>query len=163
MAQTDQIAVTISEGDLADIQGALGTLQAKLMPHLKTLTPQERIELPKMGDKTVAFVTKALEYGQAHAELVPAFLDVPAMAVDVKAVQQLRNFTQVLTPLSDALNDSLMLSGSEAYQGALVFYANVKTAARVRVPKAQSVYDDLASRFPGATAKKATTAKVTNA
>jgi hypothetical protein len=155
MAQSDQIAVTISEGDLAAIQEALGTLESKLLPHLKTLTPQERVELPKMGDKTVSFVTKALEYGQAHKDLVPAYLDLPALAVDVKAVERLRNFAQVLNPLSDALNDSLMLSGSEAYQGALVFYANVKTAARVHVPKAQSVYDDLSTRFPGATAKKA--------
>lgn len=154
MAQADQIAVTISEGDLTAIQEALGTLQTKLMPHLKALTPQDRLELPKMGDKTVSFVTKALEYGQAHQELVPAYLDLPALEVDVKAVQQLRNLSQVLNPLTDALNDTVMLSGSEAYQGALVFYANVKTAAKVHVPKAQSIYDDLAGRFPGAPTKK---------
>jgi hypothetical protein len=154
MAQSDQIAVTISEADLADIQEALGTLEAKLMPHLKTLTPQERVELPKMGDKTVSFVTKALEYGQTHKDLVPAYLDLPALAVDVKAVQQLRNLSQMLTPINDALDDSLMLSGSEAYQGALVFYSNVKSAAKVHVPKAQTVYDDLSARFPGSPAKK---------
>ena len=85
---------------------------------------------------------------------MPAFLDLTAMAVDAKAVQQLRNLSQLLTPISDALNDSVTLSGSEAYQGALVFYANVKAAAKVHVPKAQTVYDDLSSRFPGAPVKK---------
>ena len=76
-----------------------------------------------------------------------------------QTVQQLRNLSQMLAPISDALDDSLMLSGSEAYQGALVFYSNVKSAAKVHVPKAQTVYDDLSTRFPGAPAKKAAPAK----
>lgn len=42
----------------------------------------------------------------------------------------------------------------EAYQGALVFYSNVKNAAKVKTPKAGTIYDDLAARFPGGTSKK---------
>ena len=154
MAQQDLIAVNIPEADLADIKAAIATLAAKLKPHLQTLTTQERIELPKMGDKTVAFVQKALEYGQQNKDLVPSFLDLAALATDVKAVQSLRELAQGLNPITDALNDSMTLSGSEAYQGALVFYSNVKNAAKVKAPNAGTIYDDLSSRFPGAPAKK---------
>lgn len=75
MAQQDLISVNIPEADLMDIKSAVNTLQAKLLPHLKTLSTQERIELPKMGDKTVAFVRKAYEYGRQNKDLVPSFLD----------------------------------------------------------------------------------------
>lgn len=48
----------------------------------------------------------------------------------------------------------MTLSGSEASQGALVFYSNVKNAAKVKAPNAATIYDDLSSRFPGGAAKK---------
>ncbi len=155
MAQQDVISVHIPESELSEIKAAIATLQAKLLPHLKTLTSQERQELPKMGDKTVAFVTKALEYGKQNAALVPTFLDTTAFETDVTAVETLRSLTQGLNPVSDALNDSLILSGSEAYQGALVFYTSVKAAAKVKAANAQTIYDDLSNRFPGGTVKKA--------
>ncbi len=154
MAQQDLIAVKIPEADLVEIKAAIATLAAKLVPHLQTLTAQERIELPKMGDKTVAFVQKALEYGQQNKDLVPSFLDLAALATDVKAVGALRELAQGLNPITDALNDSMTLSGSEAYQGALVFYSNVKNAAKVKAPNAGTIYDDLSARFPGSVAKK---------
>ena len=72
------------------------------------------------------------------------------IAVDVAAVTTLRGLEQALTPLVDAVSDSLILSGSEAYQAALVFYNNAKGAAKLRVHGAQGIYDDLAARFPGA-------------
>jgi len=154
MAQQNLIAVNIPETDLAEIKVAMATLKEKLLPHLQMLTPQERLELPKMGERNVSFVQKALEYGLQNNDLVPAFLDIKALAIDVKAVQTLRDIVHELSPIHDALHDSMTLSGSEAYQGALVFYSNVKNAAKVKTPKAGSIYDDLASRFPGGTSKK---------
>ena len=154
MAQQDLISVNIPEADLTEIKAAVNTLHAKLLPHLKTLSTQERIELPKMGDKTVAFVQKAFEYGQQNKDLVPSFLDMTALATDIKSVQTLRELAQTLNPVADALNDSMTLSGSEAYQGALVFYSSVKNAAKVKAPNAATILDDLSARFPGTAARK---------
>jgi hypothetical protein len=154
MSQTNSIAVSIPDADLAEIRGAIGVLRAKLAPHLKSLTPQDRQELPKMGDKTLAFVQKAFEYGTLHAELAPGYLDFKALETDVKAVELLRELSMNLDPLNEALNDSLTLSGSEAYQGALLFYSNVKAAARAKASGAEAIYDDLSSRFPGGAQKK---------
>ena len=119
MAQQNEIAVKIPEEDLAEIRGAIKVLQKKLAPHLASLSPQDRLELPKMGEKTYTFVQKAYEYGMKNKELAPPYLDFSAMETDVKAVGLLRDLSQLVNPLHEALNDSLILSGSEAYQAAL--------------------------------------------
>lgn len=149
MSQQNLIAVSIPDADYAEVSAAIATLSAKLMPHLRALSSQDRSELPKMGDKTVAFVQKAYEYGKRHKDLVPGFLDLEQLEIDVRAVQKLRELAQGINPIADALNDSIVLSGSEAYQGALVFYGNVKNAAKAKAPNAITVYEDLSARFPG--------------
>ncbi len=154
MPQQNQIAVRIPEAELEEIRSAIGLLERRLMPHLANLTPQDRQELPKMGDRTVAFVQKAYEYGRSNKELAPPFLDLEAMATDVAAVELLRGLARSLGPIHEALSDSLLLSGSEAYQAALLYYGSVKAAAKVRTPGASLIYDDLSTRFPGAPAKK---------
>ena len=50
MPQQNLIALHIPETDLAEIKAAIATLNTKLSPHLKTLTPQDRQEMAKMGD-----------------------------------------------------------------------------------------------------------------
>jgi len=107
-----------------------------------------------MGDKTAEFVRKALDYARLNPDLVPPFLDVGDLVVDLDAVRLLREFQRTLAPLVEALDDSIILSGSEAYQAALVFYTNVKTAARVNQRNAAVVYDDLSTQFPGRPTKK---------
>jgi hypothetical protein len=102
-----------------------------------------------MGDKSVAFVQKAFEYAQLHPTLSPAWLDVEAFRIDLEALKVLQSLSRALAPLNEALDDTEALSGSEAYQAALVFYANVKNAAKLQVSGAQGVADDLANRFPG--------------
>ena len=157
MAQSDTIAVVFEEAELQAVQDAIRVLNTTLLPKLKTLSYQDKHELPKMGDKSVAFVTKAFEYGKKHPALRPAFLDMDAFTVDVEAVQVLRDLDQSLSPVVAALSDSLLLAGSEAYQASLVFYSNVKNATKLRIPAAQGVYDYLSARFPGSasTAKTA--------
>lgn len=154
MGSLDQIAVKIPEAELASIREALARLNALLLPHLARLTPQERQEIPKMGDRTAGFVLKALDYARLNPELVPPFLDVGELVVDLEAVRVLREFQRTLAPLVDALEDSIILSGSEAYQAALVFHASVKTAARANLGNASVVYQDLAEQFPGRPPKK---------
>jgi hypothetical protein len=50
--------------------------------------------------------------------------------------------------LSDGIDDTVMVAGSEAYQAALVFYNAVKAAAAQDIPGAKEVYSDLKARFP---------------
>lgn len=149
MAQPNTISVVLDDASMVEIRAAIGVLKTKLAPHLKTLSVQDRKELPRLGDKTLAFVQKAKDYSGLHADLVPGYLDREAFDIDLEAFNRLRNLERDLTPVTEALADSIALSGSEAYQAALVFYNNVKAARKVNVGASAAVYDDLSSRFPG--------------
>jgi len=149
MAQSDTIAIVFDEAELKAIRDAVGVLNAKLLPKLKVLSAQDKKELPKMGDKSVSFVQKALEYSRLHEALRPPYLDIAAFQIDLDSLKTLQTIDRSLAPVIEALADSQALAGSEAYQAALIFYTNVRNAAKLKIPGAQGVYDDLAARFPG--------------
>ncbi|WP_317932032.1 hypothetical protein [Halioxenophilus sp. WMMB6] len=140
---------TMSDEEFDSVINNIQTVVEQLAPHVVSLTAQSRLELPKLGERTVAFVDKSYEYGRNHAELVPQFLDFQALDRDMRAVRMLGELTRLLRPLLDNVDDSLTLAGSEAYQAALVFYRSVKVAAQSQVPNAKSIADDLSVRFPG--------------
>ena len=147
MSQVNNVSLNLTEAELTEINGAISILKEKLLPKLKTLTTDERVELPKMGDKTVAFVTKACEYCSQNPDLVPPFIDKNEFKIDVEAVEKLRNVYNPLLQITESLNDTMILSGSEAYGAALMFYNSVKTAKKSGVPKAGTIFDDLSARF----------------
>lgn len=155
MAQPNAISVVLDDATLTEVKAAIGVLRTKLVPLLKILPAKDRLELPKLGDRTAEFVRKAYEYTGIHPDLVPGYLDRAEFKTDLDALASLQSLERELTPVNDALSDSILLAGSEAYQAALLFYNNVKTAKKVNTGSSASVYDDLAARFPGATAKKA--------
>ncbi len=142
----NRISITINEEATAKITGAIATIEQQL-PNLINLTKEERHELPKMGDKTIAFVTKTLEYAKQNPQVVPSFLDVTEFEKDVVAVTNLNKVLIPLQQLVEKLDDSTLLAGSEAYTAALIFYSAVKGAAKAGVPGMKGVNDDLQSRF----------------
>jgi len=154
--KVNRISLTIPEADLQAIQDAIGVLQDKLLPHLIALSPEDRGGLPKMGDKTVAFVQKAVDYMRDNPELIPGYLDHQEMERDLGAVDRLGEFLRPLSQLAAGLDDSMMAAGSEAYATALAYYQAVKVAARLRVPGAEAIAADLGERFPGRRTRSAT-------
>ncbi len=156
MPQENLFELNIPAADLQTVQSAVQTLTTVLTPHLISLSADGRRELPKMGDKSLAFVRKAREYAANNSELVPRFLDLQMFEADLRGVETLSNLLRTLQPLVANLEDSLALTGSEAYQAALVFYRSVKTAAQSGQPNAKTIADDLSVRFPtGGRAKAA--------
>lgn len=149
MSQKNLVSFKIPEADLAEIRACIATLQTKLMPHLTTLSPEERQEMLKMGDKTVSFVQKTVEYCKNNPDLVPPFLDIDELAVDLAAVETIRSFYQPLLQITDSLLDTMSLSGSESFSASLMFYSAVKNAMRSNIQKAETIYSDLSARFPG--------------
>jgi len=149
MPQQNLLSFSIPESDQAEITAAINTLRAKLLPNLRTLKPEERMGLLKMGDRTSAFVKKALEHCEANPELSPQYLDIREFNLDVSAVDYLRSVYAPLLQITDSLCDTMMLAGSDAYAAALIFYTSVRTAQKSNIAKAGTIYDDLATRFPG--------------
>ena len=155
MSQQNLVSVQLKDQDLAEIRAAIAVLNTKLLPVLRSLKPEDRHELPKMGDKTVAFVQKALEHCASTPELAPQFLNLAEFEADVAAVESLRTLHAPLLQITDSLSDTMLMAGSDAYAAALMYYSSVKSAKKSNVPKAGTIYDDLSTRFPGAPRKSA--------
>jgi outer membrane PBP1 activator LpoA protein len=153
MNEPNLVSFEMSPEDESAIMAALQVLKDKLFPILISLTPEDRRELPKMGDKSVSFVTKCFEYSGKNPELVPLYVDKTEFEKDVNGVTKLRSFYQPLEQICNALSDTVMAAGSEAYVSALSIYNLVKDAARNNVPGAQTIYEDLKQRFPGGSKK----------
>ena len=79
------------------------------------------------------------------------------MKNDIAAYEQIRNLYAPIVQLADSLGDTMLLSGSDAYAGALVFYQAVKNASKSNVQGANTIYNDLSARFPGRSKSKAAT------
>ncbi|MCU4156123.1 hypothetical protein J1N10_09040 [Carboxylicivirga sp. A043] len=126
----------------------LTEVKSALAPYSTTLTKDERRALPKMGEKTLAFVTNSHDYSTQYPELMPSFAKQEDFDIDVADATGLLPVEGLLNELASQINDTAMLAGSEAYNTALLFYNNVKLAAKNNVPGAKEVYDDLKTRFP---------------
>ena len=151
----NRIAFQISDADLQVVQAALQTLQAKLVPLLVNLGPDDRRQLPRMGPKTVDFVSKTLGYARSNPQYQPSFIDLDDYTIDLAAVGLLRGIQQPLAQIADMVEDTMLLSGSEALTAALTCYQAFKGAAKANAPGAVTIAADLATRFPGRSAVKA--------
>lgn len=154
----NRISLDIPDEDMQVIRSSVQALQEKLLPHLVDLNVGDRRKLPKMGAKTVDFVSKTLSYTRANTQMVPGFVDADEFNRDLAAVGILRELQQPLKQLADMVDDSLLLSGSEAYAAALACYHGFRLAAKMNMPGAETIYVDLSERFPGRPTKAAAAA-----
>ncbi len=147
MSTENVISVEIPEADLQAVKDALNTINSTLSPYLLALTPEQRKTIPKMSDGTEPFVGKVMDYATSDAQFVPPYMDVPEMKKDFDATSQLLPLLRMVEQLESNLNDTAMMAGSEAYVAALSYYNSVKMAAKMNVPGAKPIYDDLRKRF----------------
>ncbi|HTH57854.1 MAG TPA: hypothetical protein VL728_17525 [Cyclobacteriaceae bacterium] len=145
--QENRISIQISVQELQMLITHIGSVNAMIGSRLVTLSDEERQTLPKMKDGTVAFVQKALDYCQTNPEFVPVYIGVGDLEIDLTAVKDLMRIFRPLQQITQAVEDSMMLAGSEAYVAALAYYNSVKHAAKMKVPGAQKIYDDMSARF----------------
>jgi hypothetical protein len=147
----------IPQDVLTQAQTKINEVAALIAPYVVALTPAERHELPKMGEKTISFVEKAYDFAQQNPNLVPPYLDITAFGVDFGDAHGLWTLVNSIRQLDENTGDTEMMAGSEAYQAALVFYKSVKMAAAQDIPGAKAVYEELKTRFPGGKRKSSET------
>ncbi len=146
---TDLITQAVPAKALADALAAIRQARQALAPYLVALTPEERAALPKMGDKSVAFVTKAAEFAQSLPTLMPQYLDVPGLVIDAGVSADLLPLYLELNGFATDVDSTRLEAGSEGYSAALVAYSALKTAATLNQPGAQAAVAELEPRFAG--------------
>ncbi|HEX8659371.1 MAG TPA: hypothetical protein VF690_17665 [Hymenobacter sp.] len=146
---TNLVAQAIPAKVLADALKNIRDARAALAPYLVSLTPEERAALPKMGDKSQAFVGKAAEYAQSLPTLMPQYLDVAALVVDAGVNTALLPLYLELNGFATDVDSTRIEAGSEGYSASLVAYGALKTAASLNQPGAQAAVAELEPRFAG--------------
>jgi FixJ family two-component response regulator len=149
MGSQNLISIEFPAADLLEINAFIAKIKVLMPAGMVTLTADERRAYLKMGDKTVAFVEKALDYGQMNSEIVPAYVNIAELKKDLEAVKAMVTILRKLEELTSMLDDSIILAGSEAYAAALSIYAATKDAAHRNVSGAKLAAEELKQRFPG--------------
>ena len=118
-----------------------------LLTFAVNLTPEERRNYSTMGDKSIAFVEKAVQYVDERPDLVPPYLDIPEFKKDLELARQLRNLLMILDPVVEKISDSCLAAGADAFEAARKLYNYVKTASESGAPGSDSIAAELKKRF----------------
>lgn len=141
---TNRVSAKLSQGDRDTVIAAIATIKAKL-PFLIDLSPEERRALPKLGDKSRAFVIKALEVATQNPEFLPRSFDLPEMQQDVELFEGMFPILLAMSQLHELIEDTALEVGSEAYAAALVVYNFAKATGSGA--GLDDVVDEMGKRF----------------
>jgi hypothetical protein len=101
----------------------------------------------KMGDKTVAFINKMMEYSADHPDLVPPYSDLEELKTDYDLANKLRLIIEKLEPVVNKINDSYLSVGDDVFSAARKFYGYVKAAAIAGAPGLAPIAAELGKRY----------------
>jgi hypothetical protein len=140
----NRVSARLSPEDRDAILKAIETIREKL-PFLIDLSSEERQSLPKTGDKSRAFISKAAEIARQNPDFLPRSFDIEEMWRDVELFESLYPVWQSLTQLCELVEDTKIAVGSEAYVAALLVYNYGRTSGLTT--GLDEVMDDLGKRF----------------
>ena len=121
-------------------------LIVEALPFLIDLSPADRADMAKFGEKNRSFVVKALAIAEANPHILPASFDMAEFRADVDLVEGIYPLRNVIETFFGKLDDTYFAAGSEAYAAALLVYQyarlhNIATGAL------EDSLDDLGRRF----------------
>lgn len=118
----------ITTQDWTDIDAALDVIETKLISRLIDLTPQERKELTKMGDKSEAFARQCLVVARQNDGKLPAdtVTELGAAEGDLSSIDKLRPRLTRLMQMVEKADDSEVALGSDIMVFALAVYGILK-------------------------------------
>jgi hypothetical protein len=125
----NRVNATLTAADQQAVMTAINTIREKL-PFLIDLSPEDRRGLPKMGDKSRAFVSQALDMATQNSDFLPRSFDVEEMRQDVELVASLQTISAALTQLQEMVEDTYLAVGSEAYTAALAVYNYARSSGQ---------------------------------
>lgn len=140
---TNRVSATLSASDQETVLTALSTIEQKL-PFLINLTTAERVQMAKLGDKTEAFVRKAVEVGARYSRLLSEPF-VAEMRKDADLWESLMPIQAAIDQLQKKIDDTVTQVGAEAYAAARTVYAVTKTP--FAEAELKTAADDLGKRF----------------
>lgn len=149
----NRINTTLSTQQISDVKAAVQSIYAN-MPFLLGLTTEERIALPKINVANKAFTEDAINAINNNTQMLPAYLNIEAIQTDLQLFTQLDELAGLVRQLLEKIEDTQILTGSEAYVSALTGYKLFGAAASAGIPGSDAIYDGLKARFTMASTPK---------
>jgi len=140
----NRVSATLPTTDREAVLAAIATIRQKL-PFLIDLNSDDRRAMTKLGDRSRAFVSKALEVATQNPDMLPRSFSLEEMRRDVELFEALQPILLALNQLQDLVDDTSMQVGSEAYAAALAVYTYAKASGTGSALEAAA--DDLGQRF----------------
>lgn len=123
------VDIDLTADALGAIDAALTALETSLAP-LVALTPDQRQQLVKMGDKSEAFCRQAGHVFAENPGILPGSFDLPGYQRDLATLDALRPRMLRLSKLHQRAQDTDMALGSDLMTNALQGYAFLKVAGK---------------------------------
>ncbi|MFV0378520.1 MAG: hypothetical protein ACK5JD_14595 [Mangrovibacterium sp.] len=149
MALENLISVEFSAEELAELDSHLAAIDTLLKAKCISLTPDERMEYSKLGNRSENWAQKIVGYIQNQPEFNPQFIDVPEVLADFSARKSIQPREARINAIADLMSDTLLLLGADVYYACIAYYRNIGLLAKQNVNGAKAIYDDLAEQFPG--------------
>ena len=149
MAIDNLITVSFSTEEVNKINEALDTIEAVIEDKVVNLTPEEKQLYGKLGNNTENWVAKVTGYMDQNPKLVPFYLNKEEFKRDQKSRKAIIPILNRISSLQESLDDTAKLISTDVYNSALAYYRNIKLVSQQNVPGTTSIYQDLASQFPG--------------
>lgn len=137
MPQQNLVAGTLSDANKQAVLDAIATIRSKL-PFLISLSDDERRSLPKMGDKSVAFMQKGYEFAQQNTDKLGADFGMADYTQDYNLEAQLREVEAALGQLSEEIGDTMIALRSDLMVRSNFVYALMKVLG-----KSSGAFDDM--------------------
>ncbi|MGC2235159.1 MAG: hypothetical protein WA584_03295 [Pyrinomonadaceae bacterium] len=142
----NKIDATLSTADRDKILDLINQIIA-LLPFLISLTTEEKRELPRMGDKSRAFVQAGLALAEQDDSFLPRSFDAAEMRQDEDLYNALNQIYVALAILFEKLQDTMQLTGSDLYVAALEIYHAAKRKGGSDSGGLDQLLDALGQRF----------------
>lgn len=155
MALDNLIKISLTEAEVKELDDAMATMERVLGGKVVNLTSEQRSHYSRVKYAMEVWVNKASSYIYNNAPLVPSFLDVNELKVDMTAHTLFNPRIDRLTAILQGMEDTNLLLGTDIYNTCMTFYRSVRAAATANATGASSIYNDLKQQFPGAPHKKA--------
>ena len=141
----NRVSAVLSQTDYDAIMTAIDTINAKL-PFLLNINQDDLQTVLRLGDKSRSFVEKAMEVATQNQGFLPRDFDVEEMRKDINLFESLFAVRQALMKLSENVDNTYTVVGSEAYLAALIVYNYAKSSA-VGTAGLDGAIDELGKRF----------------
>ncbi len=129
MHYSNLISTSISKKEIDEILTAIERIN-KLLPHLITLSNEEKASLPKVSFSNIDFVNEVLDMAEEKPEQVPESINIREIRKDIELIESITKILRPLKQLEKKLEDSALLAGSEAYIPSLAIFNSMRMRNR---------------------------------